>query len=76
MKKTYTAFIHKDPDSCYGVTFPDFPGCISAGDTIEEAKEMAQEALELHIETMIEDGDELPDPELTIFQVTVEINDR
>ena len=29
--------IHKDPESCYGVTVPDLPGCFSAGNTIEEA---------------------------------------
>jgi predicted RNase H-like HicB family nuclease len=58
----YPALIHKDPDSSYGVTFPDFPGCVSAGDTIEEARRMAEEALELHLEGMIEDGERIPDP--------------
>jgi predicted RNase H-like HicB family nuclease len=37
--------IHKDPDSCYGVSFPDVPGVITAGDTIEEAIEQASEVL-------------------------------
>ena len=32
----YVAFVHKDPDSAYGISFPDFPGCISAGDTMDE----------------------------------------
>ena len=39
MSKTagYIALVHKDKDTSYGVSFPDVPGCISAGDTFEEA---------------------------------------
>jgi predicted RNase H-like HicB family nuclease len=59
---SYIAIVHKDPKSDFGVSFPDFPGCITAGKTIDEAKNMAKEALELHIRGMIEDGDELPEP--------------
>lgn len=58
----YIGIIHKDPDSDYGVSFPDFPGCITAGSDIEEVRRMAQEALAFHIEGMIEDGDALPEP--------------
>ena len=49
MARTYTGLIHKDPDSDYGVSFPDLPGCITAGHTVEEAREMAAEALALHL---------------------------
>ena len=45
----YPVVIHKDSDSDYGVTFPDIPGCFSAGSTIEETINMAQEAAECHI---------------------------
>lgn len=58
----YIALIHKDADSDYGVSFPDFPGCITAGVTIDEAKDMAKEALQFHIEGMTEDNDEIPQP--------------
>ena len=58
----YIALIHKDPDSCYGVSFPDFPGCITAGDTLEEARKNADEVLPFHIEGMLEDGETLPAP--------------
>ena len=44
--------------------FPDFPGCITGGDTLEEARESAVEALAFHIEEMLEDGDEIPAPTL------------
>ncbi len=46
----YIGVIHKDPDSDYGVTVPDLPGCFSAGSTIDEAMAMAREAIELHVE--------------------------
>ncbi|HYF07228.1 MAG TPA: type II toxin-antitoxin system HicB family antitoxin [Acetobacteraceae bacterium] len=54
------ALIHKDADSDFGVSFPDFPGCVTAGRTLEEARVMAAEALALHIEGMIEDGEPMP----------------
>jgi predicted RNase H-like HicB family nuclease len=60
--RSYLAFIHKDPDSDYTVTFPDFPGCISAGATLDEARDMAREALPFHVEGMLADGEQLPDP--------------
>jgi len=41
----YIALIHKDSDSSYGVSFPDLPGVISAGDTIDEAMQNAAEVL-------------------------------
>jgi len=41
----YLALIHKDPDGCYGVSFPDIPGVFTGGDTIEEAMEEAVEVL-------------------------------
>ncbi|VBB46531.1 conserved hypothetical protein [uncultured Desulfatiglans sp.] len=58
----YIAIVHKDPKSDFGISFPDFPGCITAGKDIDEAKDMAQEALTLHIQGMIEDGEKLPAP--------------
>src|SRR5580704_8376027 len=58
----YIAYLHKDKNSAYGVSFPDFPGCITAGSTLEEARRMAAEALAFHIQGMREDGDEIPEP--------------
>lgn len=42
--------------SAYGVVVPDLPGCFSAGDTLDEALENAQETIELWFETLIEEG--------------------
>jgi predicted RNase H-like HicB family nuclease len=44
------------------VDFPDFPGCVTAGVTIEEARQLAEEALQMHVEGMTEDGEGLPAP--------------
>lgn len=58
----YIAYLHKDKGSDFGVSFPNFPGCITAGKTLEEAHKMAAEALALHIAGMVEDGDAIPEP--------------
>jgi predicted RNase H-like HicB family nuclease/uncharacterized protein (DUF1778 family) len=58
----YIGWLHKDGNSDFGVSFPDFPGCITAGRTLQEAYRLAAEALSLHIAGMIEDGKEIPEP--------------
>jgi len=46
----YIALIHKDADSCYGVSFPDIPGVVTAGNTIDEAMQQAVAVLEFAAE--------------------------
>jgi predicted RNase H-like HicB family nuclease len=58
----YVAIVHKDENSDFGLSFPDFPGCITAGGTLKEAVAMAIEALSGHIELMIDDGLAIPEP--------------
>ncbi len=58
----YTACIEGDDKPGFSVFFPDLPGCISGGDTVQEAANQAAEALSLHIEGMVADGQPLPDP--------------
>ncbi|GKQ53138.1 type II toxin-antitoxin system HicB family antitoxin [Bradyrhizobium sp. Ce-3] len=58
----YIALIHKDPDSDYGVSFPDLPGVITAGTDLDDARAMAAEALALHLEGMVADGEAVPEP--------------
>ncbi|MBW1822074.1 MAG: type II toxin-antitoxin system HicB family antitoxin [Deltaproteobacteria bacterium] len=58
----FIGVVHKDPKSEFGVSFPDFPGCITAGSSIDEAKDMAHDALSLHIKGMLEDGENIPVP--------------
>lgn len=58
----YPVVIHKDPDSDYGVTVPDLPGCFSAGRTMDDALSSAVEAIECHLEGLLLDGELLPAP--------------
>ncbi len=58
----YIALIHKDPDSDYGISFPDLPGCISAGGTVDEAVRSGAEALAFHVEQMQLAGEAVPPP--------------
>lgn len=62
MNHRYVAFVHKDADSSYGVSFPDFPGCIAAEDTLEAALGSAADALAFHVRGMEADGDPIPSP--------------
>jgi predicted RNase H-like HicB family nuclease len=58
--RLYLALVHKDSD--YGISFPDFPGCVTAGVTLEEAHFNAYEALQFHVDGMVEDGEAIPNP--------------
>ena len=58
----YIALVHKDEGTSYGVSFPDVPGCIAAGDTFEEAVANAAAALAAHFALMKADGDPIPAP--------------
>ena len=57
----YPIVIHRDEGSSYGVTVPDLPGCFSAGETIEEALDLAPEAIVGHIETLLMEGQPIPE---------------
>jgi predicted RNase H-like HicB family nuclease len=59
---TYIALLRKEAGSDFGVDSPDFPGCVTAGKTLDEARRMAVEALELHIRGMVEDHELVPEP--------------
>ncbi|WP_347454046.1 type II toxin-antitoxin system HicB family antitoxin [Acinetobacter sp. ANC 7454] len=53
----YPVYVHKDEDTAYGLTFPDFEGCFSAADEMQDIQRMAQEAVEVHF-----DGEDIPLP--------------
>lgn len=60
--RNYIGLIYKDVGSDFGVSFPDFPGVVTAGINLDDARRMAEEALCLHVEGMIEDGEAIPEP--------------
>ncbi len=57
----YIGLIHKDAKSDYGVSFPDLPGVVTAGKDLDDARAMAEEALALHIDGLLEDGEAIPE---------------
>jgi len=66
--KEYLVIIEKGATS-YGAYVPDLPGCVAAGETREEVEQLIKEAIQLHIETMNEDGEVIPEPTSTPIQV-------
>ena len=58
----YAVVVHKDPESDYGVTVPDLPGCFSAGETTDKALQQVVEAIECHLEGLLLDGEPIPSP--------------
>lgn len=66
----YTVVIEKGETS-YGAYVTDLPGCVAVGETLEEVKELIGEAIEFHIEGMLEDGLPIPQPTSTAHEVEV-----
>ena len=58
---TFTAVFEPEPEGGYTVHFPALRGCITYGETLDETRRMAREALELYLESLIED--DIPIPE-------------
>jgi antitoxin HicB len=58
---TYRIILTEEPEGGYTVLVPSLPGCITYGDNINHAKEMAKEAIEGYLEVLKERGDEIPD---------------
>jgi len=56
----FSVVLHSDDGVRYGVTVPDLPGCFSAGDNLDDALNSAREAIESHVEILLEDGGDVP----------------
>jgi len=56
----FSIVLHTDDGIRYGATVPDLPGCFSAGDTLEEALESVKEAIDLHLEGLVDEGGSIP----------------
>lgn len=65
MRYTYKLLINKEEEGGYMVSVPALPGCFTQGETIDEAIEMAQEAIELYLEELKERGEKIPDDSKT-----------
>lgn len=58
---TFTVLFEPSEEGGYTATVPALPGCISEGKDLDEAKQNIKEAIELHLESMLEDGETIPD---------------
>ncbi len=63
----YSVFIKYDPvDKIYVASVPELPGCMAHGNTKEQALKEIETAKELWIETALEDGQPIPEPDLLV----------
>jgi predicted RNase H-like HicB family nuclease len=56
------AVIYEKTTTGYSAYVPDLPGCVSAGDTLQETETLMRGAIEMHLASMREDGDHIPEP--------------
>lgn len=61
-KLSYPAVFHPEANGAYSVDFPDLLGCVTEGDTLSEAVEMAEDAIALYLQSLEEDGEPYPEP--------------
>lgn len=64
-QKAFQVVFRLEPEGGYTAIVPSLPGCISYGESLEEAKEMIKDAIEGYIVSMEKHGEELPDDEIT-----------
>ncbi len=70
----YRILLRQEPEGGYTVTVPTLPGCVTFGETVDEAIAMAREAVEVYIEELREKGEEVPTEEgLLEYRLTVEV---
>ena len=69
----YRILLKKEPEGGYTVTVPTLPGCVTFGDTVEQAIEMARQAIAVYIESLKAHGEEIPTDEDTLeYTLSVE----
>ena len=66
----YLVILEKGPIS-FGAYVPDLPGCVAVGETKDEALELIREAIELHIDSLRENGESVPEPHSFVEKVAV-----
>lgn len=66
MNYTYKLRLLPEPDGGYTVFVPALPGCITFGENIDEAIEMAKEAISVYVEDLAERGEPIPDDSKTL----------
>lgn len=70
---TYTAFFEPADEGGYVVTVPVLPGCVTQGETFEEAKKMVHDAIRLYLKVLREDGEEVPIEKEELIEVRIPV---
>ncbi len=73
MTVSYRVFFRKESEGGYTAIVPTLPGCVSFGETLEEAMEMVKEAIELYLESLKAHGEAVPNED-NIFEYTLTLN--
>ena len=68
----YVAIIAKTGNG-YSAHLPDLPGCVAAGDTFEETRDLILQAASFHLEGIAQDGDPIPEPTSAAVEVDVPV---
>ena len=70
--KKYAVVIERSQDNLSAYV-PDLPGCVTIGKTVEEIERNIREAIELHLEGMLEDGESIPEPSTSVSYVELQV---
>jgi predicted RNase H-like HicB family nuclease len=70
--KKFAVVIEKGPSN-YSAYVPDLPGCVSTGRTLADVETKIREAIEYHIEGLIEDGDPVPEPTSRVIEIELPV---
>ena len=70
--REYAVIFEKGPVS-WGAYVPDLPGLVATGETLEEVQALIKEGLEVHLESMLEDGDLIPEPSSYVGTIKTDI---
>lgn len=70
MTREYVVIYERGSDS-WGAWVPDLPGCVAAGETRDEVEQLIREGIELHIESLREHGEPVPEPASSVGAVEI-----
>lgn len=68
---SYEVIIEKAPNN-YAAWVPNLPVCVAVGDTLDEMRSMIKEAIEFHVEALVEDGEQIPPKKILVEMIEVD----
>jgi predicted RNase H-like HicB family nuclease len=69
----FVDIVKRVPNSNYGASVPDLPGCVSTGDLLDEVRNNIRDAIQFHLEGMREDGDPIPEPTTPVEYAEIQL---